>query len=128
MRDKIDAVGNSISERLDEAAASVNPFDEYLVEEYIERQSFENNMNIAVLTGDGRIIIPSEDRLTDSIREYWDGVDEAVRGRLDSAGGPYVIYETDNVYTYAPPQVSAQTPIRATTSWCAIRWTLPTTQ
>lgn len=101
MRDKIDAVGNSISERLDEAAASVNPFDEYLVEEYIERQSFENNMNIAVLTGDGRIIIPNSDRITESEREYWDGVSETVRDRLSSAGGSFVIYENDNVYTYA---------------------------
>ena len=101
MYDKINSVGNAVSQRLDEAAASVNPFDEYLVEEYIERQSFENNMNIAVLTGDGRVVIPNSDRITDSEREYWDGVSETVRDRLSSAGGSFIIYENDNVYTYA---------------------------
>lgn len=102
MQDKISTVGNTVSRRLEEVSVSLNPaLDEYLVEEYIERQSFENNMNIAVLTGDGRIIIPNQDRITDSEREYWKGVNEVVRDRLSSAGGQFVIYETDNVYTYA---------------------------
>ena len=97
-QDKVRNVGVSVSKRLEESAnGSVQSF--LVMDEYIERTSFENNVNIAVLTSDGNVILPIEQRLSESEREYWAQVYESVIDRLSDFEGNAIQFVTGNVYT-----------------------------
>lgn len=106
-QDKVRNVGVSVSKRLEESAnGSVQSF--LVMDEYIERTSFENNVNIAVLTSDGNVILPIEQRLSESEREYWAQVHESVIDRLSDFEGNAIQFVTGNVYTYAETTPFAQ--------------------
>ena len=111
-QEKVRNVGVSVSKRLEETAnGSIQSY--LIMDEYIERESFENNVNIAVMTSDGDILLPIEQRLSDSEREYWAAVHESVIDRLSDFEGNNIQFVNGNVYTYAEttPFASAMQPV-----------------
>ena len=110
MQEKIRTVGVTVSDRLDDAK-NLSPAVAYLaMDEFIERESFENNVNIAVLPPDGDIVLPIEQRLSDSEREYWSGVQDIVGERLSDSETSVTIFAEGNMYTYAATTDFAATP------------------
>lgn len=100
MQDKVHTVGSAVGEYLESRSPYVSAgYPEIF--QYIEKQSYENNVNIAVITQDGEFILPDEKSVSDSEREYWSGVESEVSSRLGGASNRSVIYSSDTTYTYA---------------------------
>ncbi len=120
-QDKVRTVGVSVSKMLEQNRG--NTLQAYLIaDEYIEREAFENNVNIAVLTTDGDIVVPVEQRLSDSEREFWQDVHNGIIDRVSDFDGNRLLYATGNIYTYVE-----LTPFAATTSvpnYLVVRYSL----
>ena len=108
-QDKIRKVGVSVSGMLEQTPDD-NVQAYLLVDEYIELEAFENNVNIAVLTIDGDIVVPIEQRLSDSEREFWKNVHDGIVDRITDFDGKSLQYVTGNVYTYAELTSFASSP------------------
>lgn len=120
MQEKIRTVGFSVSDRLDEAM-NMSPVVAYReMDEYIIEQAVENNVNIAVLTPDGEVVLPVAERLSDSEREYWLSVRESVNEKMD--GSDVAIFAEGSVFTYAARTPFAAAP--ATDNYIVVRYSL----
>ena len=100
MQDKVRTVGSTVGEYL-ESNSGRNEATYQDIEEYVEKQSYDNNVNIAVITQDGKFILPDDASVSDSEREYWSGVEDEVSSWLGNALNRSVIYSSDSTYTYA---------------------------
>ena len=122
LRDKIRTVGVSVSDRLDDASR-LNPLIAYAeIDEYLEKQAFDNGMDIAVLTGEGEVVIPMQERLTESERESWRSIELVVSEKLAESEAAAILFKDSSAYTYAET-----TPFAATTfspNFLVIRYSL----
>lgn len=122
MQDKIRTVGVSVSGRLEEAM-NMSPAAAYVeMDEYIFEQSVENNVRIAVLSSDGDVILPVEERLNDSGHEYWSGVLNVVSEKLDGSEGVETLFTEGGVFTYATTTPFAANPQAA--NYLVVRFSL----
>lgn len=119
MQDKIRTVGSSVRERLD-ITISISPSVADEMDEYIVKQAFENNVNIAVLTPAGEVILPVQDRLSE--QEYWSGVQDIVSARLEELGVDSAIFSEDGEFMYAATTPFAAGP--ASDNYLVVRYSL----
>lgn len=100
-QDKIRGVGMSVSGELNKVAGNANLATLFAADEYIEKEAFDNNVNIAVITPDGGIVLPVPQRMSDSEREYWQDVHDGIIDRISEFEGNSIQFVTGNVFTYA---------------------------
>ena len=122
MQDKIRSVGFSVTDRLLEAM-SMNPAVAYSeMDEYIVEQAMKNNMNIAVLTPEGNVVLPVEEHINDNERDYWLEVRGAVSEKLDDSENGIAIFSEGSVFTYAAKTPFAAMP--ASDNYLVVRYSL----
>ncbi len=100
-QDKIRGVGMSVSGELNKVAGNANLATLFAADEYIEKEAFDNNVNIAVITPDGGIVLPVPQRMSDSEREYWQDVHDGIIDRISEFEGNSIQFVTGTVFTYA---------------------------
>lgn len=100
-QDKIRNVGMSVSARLNQLSANQSMASYVLADEYIEQKAFENNVNIAVITRDGDIVLPISQRMSDSERSYWQDAHDGIIDRISEFEGNSLQFVAGNMYTYA---------------------------
>ena len=79
-QDKIRGVGMSVSGELNKVAGNANLATLFAADEYIEKEALDNNVNIAVITTDGGIVLIVPQRMSESEHEYGQDVHD---GKID---------------------------------------------
>ncbi len=102
MQRKVSDVGNEISETLSNSSPNIMSEAERMkLSRTVEEISFENNVNVAVITNEGDIIIPVRNELAQGELSYWRDIVETVRDKLSGADSGPVLFVVENTYTYA---------------------------
>ncbi len=121
-QDKIRGVGVSVGGQLKEMANNANLASLFSADEYIEKEAFENNVNIAVMTLKGDIVLPVDQRMSESEREYWEDAHKSIIDRISEFEGSGIQFATGNVFTYAEFTPFASSP--ESPNYIAVRYSM----
>lgn len=101
-QDTLRTVGKDVGEKLERLAQSDEEDRLHLAEEYVKREAFEHNINIAVMTVDGDIILPSPASMSESEKAYWHKAHNEIIDRVsEEFEGNNLQFAVDGSSTYA---------------------------